>query len=88
MPQERENYYNFDVDISITELKLAIKSLKCNKAVGIDDLPVEVLKCDNLLDALLELFNKCFATGIIPTTWKQGISIQFLNRQRLTVGTH
>ena len=39
MPQERENYYNFDADISITELKLAIKSLKCNKAVGIDDLP-------------------------------------------------
>ena len=61
------------MDISITELKLAIKSLKCNKAVGIDDLPVEVLKCDNLLDALLALFNKCFATGIIPAAWKQGI---------------
>ena len=37
-PQEHENYYNFDTDISITELKIAIKSLKCNKAVGIDDL--------------------------------------------------
>ena len=73
MPQDRENYYNFDVDISITELKLAIKSLKCNKAVGIDDLPAEVLKCDNLLDALRALFNKCFATGITPTAWKQGI---------------
>ena len=73
MPQERENYYNFDADISITELKLAIKSVKCNKAVGIDDLPAEVLKCDNLLDALLALFNKCFATSIIPTARKQGI---------------
>ena len=62
-----------NADISITELKLAIKSLKCNKAVGIDDLLAEVLKCDNLLDALLALFNKCFATDIIPSAWKQGI---------------
>ena len=57
MPQERENYYNFDADISITELKLAVKSLKCNKAVGIGGLSAEVLKCYNLLDALLALFN-------------------------------
>ena len=28
MPQERKNYYNFDVDISITELKLAKKNEK------------------------------------------------------------
>ena len=72
-PQERGNYHDFNAEISTTELKLAIKSLKCNKAVGIDDLPAEILKCDNLLDTLLALFNKCFATGIIPTAWKQGI---------------
>ena len=37
--QERRDYnYNFDADISRAELMLAIRSLKSNKAVGIDDL--------------------------------------------------
>ena len=66
-PQERGNYHNFNAEISITEFKLAIKSIKCNKAGDIDDLPADILKCDNLLDTSLALFNKCFATGIIPT---------------------
>ena len=73
MRQEHGNNYIFDAEINITELKLAIKSLKCNKAVGIDDLPAEILKCDNLRNTLLALLNKCFTTGIIPTAWKQGI---------------
>ena len=34
---------------------------------------MEILKCDNLLDTLLALFNKCFTTGTISTAWKQGI---------------
>ena len=72
--QERRDYnYKFDADISRAELMLAIRSLKSNKAVGIDDLPAEVLKSDNLLDTLHALFNKCFTTGIIPSAWKQGI---------------
>ena len=72
--QERRDYnYNFDADISRAELMLAIRSLKSNKAVGIDDLPAEVLKSDNLLDTLHALFNKCFTTGIISSAWKQGI---------------
>ena len=71
--QEHGNNYIFDAEININELRLAIKSLKCNKAVGIDDLPAEILKCDSLLDTLLALLNKCFTTGIIPTAWKQGI---------------
>ena len=59
--------------MNIEEIKAAIKKLKSNKAVGIDELPAEVLRCDNLLNALHTLFNKCFVTGIIPTAWKQGI---------------
>ena len=55
------------------KLKAAGKSLKCNKAVGVNELPTEVLNCDNPLAALLKIFNKCFVTGIIPTDWKQGI---------------
>ena len=69
------------------ELKAAIKSLKCNKAVGIDELPAEVLKCNNLLALLLALFNKYFETGIIPTAWKQGIINPIPKSTNLTVET-
>lgn len=60
-------------EIRIDELKSAIKCLKVNKAVGLDELPAEILKCDKLLNVLLKLFNKCFSSGIIPDIWKQGI---------------
>ena len=73
--------------VSLTESKLANMSLKCNKVVGIDDLRAEVLKCYSLLEALLVLFNKCFTTSIIPFGNK-ALLIPFLNRHRLTAGTH
>ena len=63
----------FGAGIEISEVKAAIKALKNNKAVGIDELPAEVLKCDNIFVALCALFNKCFITSIIPSAWKQGI---------------
>ena len=72
-PIEQSNYDYFDNEISIEEIKAAIRNLKSNKAIGIDELPAEVLRCDNLLSTLHTLFNKCFVNGIIPTAWKQGI---------------
>ena len=62
----------FEAGIEISEIKAAIKALKNNKAVGIDELPAELLKCDNILVALCALFNKCYITSIIPSAWKQG----------------
>ena len=53
-------------DICETELKIAIKRLKCNKATGFDELPAEVLKCERLTHVLLRLFDKCFTLGLIP----------------------
>ena len=50
-----------------------LRPLKCNKAVGIDELPAEVIKCVNLLATLCELFNKCFITIIISSAWKEGV---------------
>ena len=60
-------------DICETELKIAIKRLKCNKATDIDELPVEVLKCERLTHILLRLFNKYFTLGLIPDVWKKGV---------------
>ena len=60
-------------EIGIEEVKTAIKTLKSNKAMGIDELPSEVLRCEHLLKPLHTLFNKCFSSGVIPSLWKQGI---------------
>ena len=39
IPIEQSNYDYFDNEISIEEIKAAIRNLKSNKAIGIDELP-------------------------------------------------
>ncbi|CAG2222202.1 unnamed protein product [Mytilus edulis] len=57
--------------ISLEELIRAIRSLKNNKASGIDEIPGEVLKNPKLVKFLLTLFNKCFETGMVPDIWSK-----------------
>ena len=59
--------------MTMDELILAIKSLKNNKAYGLDKIPAEVLKSYRLRSILLSLFNECFTKGMIPSAWKHGI---------------
>lgn len=59
--------------ISLEELIRAIRSLKNNKASGIDEIPGEVLKNPKLVKFLLTLFNKCFETGMVPDIWSKTI---------------
>ena len=66
-----ENELN--TEITIDEVKSAVRSLKRNKAVGVDEIPAEILKIPTLLNFLHKLFNKCFTCGIIPTIWTKGI---------------
>ncbi|VDH92265.1 Hypothetical predicted protein [Mytilus galloprovincialis] len=51
----------------------ADRSLKRNKAVGVDEIPAEILKVQSLLNFLHKLFNKYFSSGVILTTWSTGI---------------
>ena len=48
--------------------------------------PAKVLKCDNLLDALLALFNSVLQLVSSQPIGNKALSIPFLNRQRLTLG--
>ena len=50
-----------------------MRSMKKNKAYGVDDLPAEVIKNDNLIYFLTVLFNKCFEAGMTPEIWIKGI---------------
>ncbi len=47
--------------------------MRNNKAVGIDNLPYEVLKNTESSLLLIELFHKVFQTHIIPSLWRKSI---------------
>ena len=60
---------------TIDEIQKAIRKLKCQKAAGIDGIPAEFYKhgCDELLPALVLLFNTIIAIGEYPSSWSTGI---------------
>ena len=72
--QNNENLSGYLQDpIQMTEIESALKRMKSNKATGIDEISMEVLKCRNIRQTLCVLFNKCFTLGKIPNMWKMGI---------------
>ena len=58
-------------DITIEEVSNAIKQAKMRKAVGYDNVPNEVLKCNHIEGVLQSLFNKCLHFGMVPNLWSQ-----------------
>ena len=60
-------------EISVLEIEHVIHKAKNNRAVGIDNLPYEVLKNEPSEQVLLCLFNKVFSSHVIPSTWKKSI---------------
>ena len=72
--QNNENMSCYLQDpIQMTEIESALKRMTSNKATGIDEIPMEVLKCRNIPQTLCVLYNKCFSFGKIPNMWKMGI---------------
>ncbi len=59
--------------ISIEEVCKVLNKMRNNKAVGIDNLPYEVLKNTESSLLLTELFKKVFQTNIIPSLWRKSI---------------
>lgn len=60
-------------DIERLEVVKAINSLKDKKALGVENLPNEVLKNPKLTDMLYNLVKTCFDKGIIPSVWSKSI---------------
>ena len=67
------NLHEIDCDISIQEIKQALRKAKDGKAIGFDGVPTEVLRNDNAISYLHTLFNKCFEAGVAPSKWSKGI---------------
>lgn len=57
----------FDMD----DLEAAIRTLKNNKATGLDEIPAEVWKIGCLNDILLQISNKTY-NGSAPDIWRSG----------------
>jgi hypothetical protein len=63
-----------DCDISIDEIFHVLKLAKTGKSPGDDELPVELLKNQIALSALVHIFNVCYTTGKVPSLWSNGVS--------------
>lgn len=66
---------NEDLNCELTpgEVQVAINKAKVGKAVGIENLPNEVLKLPVICHVLYCLFKKCFESGQIPSVWLRSI---------------
>jgi hypothetical protein len=71
---------------SLAEIEAAIKSMKSNKAPGIDCISAEMLKADPALSAqmLHQLFSNIWETATFPADWMQGILVKVPKKGDLT----
>ena len=69
-----ENIENEDNElnsvISINEVNNVVKISINNKAVGIDNIPYEIMKNQTSFELLTLMFNKIFDYGITPSLWR------------------
>ena len=61
--------------IDFIEVKNVVMNAKNKKAVGIDKIPYEILKFDNVINFLTDLFKKIFQFGIMPSDWYKAIIV-------------
>ncbi len=59
--------------ITETEIKFVLNKARLKKAVGIDNIPYEVLKNSISVPLLKCLFSKSFWSHVIPAVWHQAI---------------
>ena len=72
---ERQYTETATLNVAITEqeVRVALNKSKSKKAVGIDNLPNEILKNNESAKLLHKLFNKIFQCNLVPSIWKKAI---------------
>ena len=66
--------------ISLEEINRVLSKAKSGKAVGIENIPNEILKCDKFVPVLHMLFSACFEHNMIPSLWYKTIIQHVLKR--------
>ena len=71
-------------NVNVYFVRNALKSLKSNKAVGLDKLSVRLLKdaSDVIAPILTGLINKSFTDGVFPGVWKYAKVAAVIKRWR------
>ena len=59
----------------MSELKSAVKSLSNGKATGLDGIPNEILKLDDLHQLVLDIINRTYAEKSVPVEWLVSVLI-------------
>ncbi len=59
--------------LELDEIRKVVNKAKCGKACGIDGIPNEVLKNENMTKCMHSLFQMCFDFGMIPSEWTKAI---------------
>ncbi|KAK1798816.1 hypothetical protein P4O66_007096, partial [Electrophorus voltai] len=64
--------------ITIEETKVAIRTLKANKAPGLDEIAPEMLKHggDTIVNTLIVLLNKCWQDQSVPSDWRKEVIVK------------
>ena len=76
-------------DISRDETVAIIRKLERKKAVGVDFIPNEVIKCPGINFVFYKLFSVIFQTSNVPSTWLKAIVKRVLSQyQRDRVKIH
>ena len=60
---------DLNAEIERTEVRDAVYRAKLNKAVGIDEIPSEMLRNDACVDLLYNIIKYCFQEGQVPQEW-------------------
>ena len=68
-----ENSNNISDDINNLEVQTSLIKAKIRTAIGIDNLPNEILKNPNTVDLLVVLFRRIYDLGFIPSIWRISI---------------
>ena len=71
-PQSEVKFSFEEIDECYVKAKL--KSLMTNKAIGLDNISVRLLKdsADVISNSLTKIYNRSLATSVFPTVWKCG----------------
>ena len=64
--------------LTIAEVRFALTTAKIGKAVGDDEIPMEVLQNKECIAYLVNLYNACFETASIPDVWSHGIMLPIM----------
>lgn len=71
-------------EISSQEVSMVVMAAKNKSSADIDSIPYVVLKFENVIAILSELFQIIFDSTIVPSLWRKAIIFPILKDLRLT----